>query len=371
MKNKIALITGVTGQDGSYLAEFLLKKNYVVYGIKRRSSSFNTQRIDHIINRADNNKGKLKILYGDLSDSSNLSGIIEKILPDEIYNLGAQSHVKVSFDLPEYTANINALGTLRILEIIKNLRNKKKIKFYQASTSELFGNVKVVPQSEKTPFYPRSPYACSKLFAHWITINYREAYKIYAANGIMFNHESPRRGETFITRKISVGLSKIFFGLQKYLYIGNLYSKRDWGDAKEYARMQWLILQQKKPSDYIVATGKQLTVKKFIELSCNYLGFTIGWKGKGLKEVGYIKNIFKKNINPIKKNQVIIKISKDYFRPTEVHSLVGDITKAKKELNWRTKSTIKDLIKSMIDFDLEKLKNDKNPNIISKKLKIE
>jgi len=357
MKKKIALITGITGQDGSYLAEFLLKKNYIIYGIKRRSSSFNTQRIDHILNQSNYFNNRLKIIYGDLSDSSNLSFIINKIIPDEIYNLAAQSHVKVSFDIPEYTANINALGTLRILEIIKNLKHKKKIKFYQASTSELFGNSKIIPQNEKTPFYPRSPYACSKLFAHWITINYREAYKIYAVNGIMFNHESPRRGETFITKKISSGLTRIFLGLQKHLYLGNLYSKRDWGSAKEYARMQWLILQKKKPDDYIIATGKQLTVKKFIELSCNYLGFTIGWNGKGLKENGYVKNIFKKNLTSLRKNQVIIKISKDYFRPTEVNSLVGDITKAKKKLNWKNKSTIKDLIKSMIDFDLHKLKN--------------
>jgi GDPmannose 4,6-dehydratase len=247
------------------------------------------------------------------------------------------------------------LGTLRILEIIKNLKFKKKIKFYQASTSELFGNIKKIPQNEKTPFYPRSPYACSKLFAHWITINYREAYNVFAANGILFNHESPRRGETFITRKISLGLSKIFFGLQKYLYVGNLYSKRDWGDAQEYAKMQWLILQQKTPSDYIVATGKQYTVKKFIELSCNYLGFVIGWKGKGINEIGYVKNFLKKNIFSLKKKQVIVKIDKNYFRPTEVDSLLGDISKAKKELNWRTKLTIKDLIKNMIDHDVKKL----------------
>ena len=357
MKKKVALITGITGQDGSYLAEFLLNKNYIVYGIKRRSSSFNTERIDHLIQEPQNNRRKIKIIYGDLSDSSNLSSIINKILPDEIYNLAAQSHVKVSFEIPEYTSNINGLGTLRILEIIKNLKFKKKIKFYQASTSELFGNIKKIPQNEKTPFYPRSPYACSKLFAHWITINYREAYNIFAVNGIMFNHESPRRGETFITRKISIGLSKIFLGLQKHLHVGNLYSKRDWGDAKEYARMQWLILQQKKPADYIVATGKQYTVKKFIELSCNYLGFTIGWKGRSVNEIGYVKNILKKNSNSIKKNQVIVKIDKNYFRPTEVNSLLGDMTKAKKELNWSTELTIKDLVRNMIDSDLNKFRN--------------
>lgn len=353
MKKKIALITGITGQDGSYLSEFLINKNYLVYGIKRRSSSFNTERLNHIMQEPQAKKKKLILVYGDLSDSSNLSYIINKILPDEIYNLGAQSHVKVSFDIPEYTANINALGALRILEIIKNLKTKKKIKFYQASTSELFGNIRKKPQNERTPFYPRSPYACSKLFAHWITINYREAYNLFACNGILFNHESPRRGETFITRKITMGLSKIVLGLQKCLFVGNLYSKRDWGDAEEYARMQWQILQKRTPSDYIIATGKQYTVKKFIELSSNYLGIKIGWKGKGIKEVGYIKKIIKKNKKSLKEGDVIIRIDKNYFRPTEVDNLMGDITKAKRDLKWRSNTSLKDLIKKMIDSDIK------------------
>jgi GDPmannose 4,6-dehydratase len=353
MKKKIALITGITGQDGSYLSEFLINKNYLVYGIKRRSSSFNTERLNHIMQEPQAKKKKLILVYGDLSDSSNLSYIINKILPDEIYNLGAQSHVKVSFDIPEYTANINALGALRILEIIKNLKPKKKIKFYQASTSELFGNIRKKPQNERTPFYPRSPYACSKLFAHWITINYREAYNLFACNGILFNHESPRRGETFITRKITMGLSKIVLGLQKCLFVGNLYSKRDWGDAEEYARMQWQILQKRTPSDYIIATGKQYTVKKFIELSSNYLGIKIGWKGKGIKEVGYIKKIIKKNKKLLKEGDVIIRIDKNYFRPTEVDNLMGDITKAKRDLKWRSNTSLKDLIKKMIDSDIK------------------
>ena len=353
MKKKIALITGITGQDGSYLSEFLINKNYLVYGIKRRSSSFNTERLNHIMQEPQAKKKKLILVYGDLSDSSNLSYIINKILPDEIYNLGAQSHVKVSFDIPEYTANINALGALRILEIIKNLKPKKKIKFYQASTSELFGNIRKKPQNERTPFYPRSPYACSKLFAHWITINYREAYNLFACNGILFNHESPRRGETFITRKITMGLSKIVLGLQKCLFVGNLYSKRDWGDAEEYARMQWQILQKRTPSDYIIATGKQYTVKKFIELSSNYLGIKIGWKGKGIKEVGYIKKIIKKNKKSLKEGDVIIRIDKNYFRPTEVDNLMGDITKAKRDLKWRSNTSLKDLIKKMIDSDIK------------------
>jgi len=348
MKKKIALITGVTGQDGSYLSEFLIKKNYIVYGIKRRSSSFNTSRLDHLINNSNANKN-FRLVFGDLSDSSNLSSLINDIKPDEIYNLGAQSHVSVSFQIPEYTANINALGALRILEIIKNLKKKKNIKLYQASTSELFGNTNEFPQNENTPFYPRSPYACSKLFAYWITINYREAYNIFASNGILFNHESPRRGETFVTRKITMGLSNIILGKQKILTVGNLYSKRDWGDAEEYARMQYLILQQNKPSDYVIATGKQYTVKKFIELCCEYLGFRIAWKGKGLKEYGYVKKIEKKNIDSINLNQIIVKINKKYFRPTEVSNLIGDIRKAKKELNWKSKTTIKDLIKKMLD----------------------
>jgi GDPmannose 4,6-dehydratase len=353
MKKKIALVTGVTGQDGSYLSEFLLKKNYKVFGLKRRSSSYNTSRVDHILEENKN----FKLIFGDLSDASNLNSVISEIMPDEIYNLGAQSHVAVSFKMPEYTAEVNGIGALRILEIIKNLKKIKDIKLYQASTSELFGNTSKFPQNENTPFYPRSPYACAKLFAYWITINYREAYNIFASNGILFNHESPRRGETFITRKITIGLSKIFYGLEKCLYVGNIYAKRDWGDAEEYAAMQWRILQQSKPSDYVIATGKQYTVKKFIELSCLYLGFKIGWRGKGMKEIGFVKEIFsKQRQTKFQKGQVIIRIDPVHFRPTEVDNLIGDISKSQKELKWKSKLTIDDLVKKMIDHDLKNTK---------------
>lgn len=353
MKKKIALITGVTGQDGSYLSEFLLKKDYKVFGLKRRSSSYNTSRVDHLLEENRN----FKLVFGDLSDSSNLNNIISEIMPDEIYNLGAQSHVAVSFKIPEYTSEVNALGALRILEIIKNLKKRKNIKLYQASTSELFGNTSKFPQNEKTPFYPRSPYACAKLFAYWITINYREAYNIFASNGILFNHESPRRGETFVTRKITIGLSKIFYGLEKCLYVGNIYAKRDWGDAEEYAAMQWKILQQTKPSDYVIATGKQYTVKKFIELTCLYLGVKIAWKGKGMKEIGFVKEISsKQRQSKFQKGQVIVRIDPSYFRPTEVDNLVGDISKSQKELKWKSKLTINDLVKKMIDHDLKSIR---------------
>ena len=353
MKKKVALITGVTGQDGSYLSEFLLKKDYKVFGLKRRSSSYNTSRVDHLLEENRN----FKLVFGDLSDSSNLNNIISEIMPDEIFNLGAQSHVAVSFKIPEYTSEVNALGALRILEIIKNLKKRKNIKLYQASTSELFGNTSKFPQNEKTPFYPRSPYACAKLFAYWITINYREAYNIFASNGILFNHESPRRGETFVTRKITIGLSKIFYGLEKCLYVGNIYAKRDWGDAEEYAAMQWKILQQPKPSDYVIATGKQYTVKKFIELTCLYLGVEIGWRGKGTKEIGFVKEIsLKQRQSKFQKGQVIVRIDPSYFRPTEVDNLVGDISKSQKELKWKYKLTINDLVKKMIDHDLKSIR---------------
>jgi GDPmannose 4,6-dehydratase len=353
MKKKIALITGVTGQDGSYLSEFLLKKDYKVFGLKRRSSSYNTSRVDHLLEENRN----FKLVFGDLSDSSNLNNIISEIMPDEIYNLGAQSHVAVSFKIPEYTSEVNALGALRILEIIKNLKKRKNIKLYQASTSELFGNTSKFPQNENTPFYPRSPYACAKLFAYWITINYREAYNIFASNGILFNHESPRRGETFVTRKITIGLSKIFYGLEKCLFVGNIYAKRDWGDAEEYAAMQWKILQQAKPSDYVIATGKQYTVKKFIELTCLYLGVKIGWKGKGIKEIGFVKEIsLKQRQSKFQKGQVIVRIDPSYFRPTEVDNLVGDISKSQKELKWKSKLTINDLVKKMLDHDLKSIR---------------
>jgi len=354
MKKKIAFITGVTGQDGSYLSEFLLNKGYKVFGLKRRSSSYNTSRVDRIL---EINKD-FKLVFGDLSDSSNLNSVISDIMPDEIYNLGAQSHVAVSFKIPEYTSDVNALGALRILEIIKNLKKKKNIKLYQASTSELFGNTSKFPQNENTPFYPRSPYACAKLFAYWITVNYREAYDIFASNGILFNHESPRRGETFITRKITIGLSKIFYGLEKCLYVGNIYSKRDWGDAEEYAAMQWKILQQNKPSDYVIATGKQYTVKKFIELACLHLGVKIDWRGKGVNEIGFVKEIFlNKRVTKFKKGQIIVQIDPIYFRPTEVDNLIGDISKSQKELKWKSKLTINDLVKKMVDHDLKILKS--------------
>ena len=355
MKKKVALITGVTGQDGSYLVELLLEKNYIVHGIKRRSSSFNTKRIEHIYEDHFKKNKKFFLHFGDLTDGPNLSSLINKILPDEVYNLGAQSHVGVSFDIPEYTTNVNALGTLKILEVIKSLKDKKKIKFYQASTSELYGLNRKSPQNEKTPFYPRSPYACSKLFAHWITINYREAYGLFACNGILFNHESPRRGETFVTKKIIDQLCKIVNGREKSLVMGNIYALRDWGYAKDYAEMQWMMLQQKRPDDYVIATGKQYTVKKFIEKTAKQLGFLLTWKGKGLSEVGIIKKIIKNSISKIKEGQIIIRIDKRYFRPSEVDKLVGDSKKAQKILKWKPKVNIDALIKIMIKDKLKQI----------------
>ena len=341
---KIALITGITGQDGSYLAELLLKKNYIVYGIKRRSSSINTERIDEIYEDPNDYNTRLRLVYGDLTDSLSVLEIINKIKPDEIYNLAAQSHVKVSFNIPEYTSNVVALGALRILEAIRILKLEKKTKFYQASSSELFGKSKDFKQSELTSFYPRSPYAVSKLYAYWITINYREAYGIFACNGILFNHESPRRGETFVTKKITTALVKIKLGLQKTLNIGNLYSKRDWGHAKDYVYMQWKMLQQKKPKDYVIATGKQYTVKDFIEYTCKEIGLKIKWLGSGANE---------KAIN-IENKKIIIKVNKKYFRPTEVEHLLGNSKKAKKELNWEPKISFKELVKDMVQYDLKK-----------------
>jgi len=347
---KKALITGVTGQDGSYLAEFLLNKNYEVHGIKRRSSSFNTQRIEHIYQDPHIENKNFILHYGDLTDSTNLIKIIQHIQPDEIYNLGAQSHVAVSFESPEYTANSDAIGTLRLLEAIKILNLTKKTKFYQASTSELFGAIKESPQNENTPFYPRSPYGVAKLYAHWITVNYRESYGIFACNGILFNHESPRRGETFVTRKITRGLSRINEGLEKCLYMGNLDSLRDWGHAKDYIEMQWLILQQDKPDDYVIATGRQESVRRFIELSANELGWysskyqkSIIWEGTGLDEIG------KRADN----GDIVIKVDPRYFRPCEVDSLLGDASKAEKELGWKPKVSFEELIKSMIKNDKE------------------
>jgi GDPmannose 4,6-dehydratase len=341
MKKKIALITGVTGQDGSYLAEFLLKKNYIVHGIKRRSSSINTSRIDHIYEDPFKKKKKIFFLhYGDLTDSLSLQNLVSKINPDEIYNLGAQSHVAVSFEIPEYTANSDAIGTLRLLETIRIL-NKKKIKFYQASTSELYGKTTSQFQNEKTLFYPRSPYGVAKLYSFWITKNYRESYKIFACNGILFNHESPRRGETFVTTKIVKGLVRIKYGLQKQLVLGNLYSKRDWGHAKDYVEAMWLMLQQKKPDDFVIATGKQYSIKFFIEQVCKILNIKINWKGKGINTLGINKN-----------GKIIIKCSKKYQRPSDVVNLRGDYTKAKKILKWTPKITIFELIDEMIKEEI-------------------
>ena len=362
---KKALITGVTGQDGSYLAEFLLNKNYEVHGIKRRSSSFNTQRIEHVYQDPHIENKNFILHYGDLTDSTNLIKLIQQIQPDEIYNLGAQSHVAVSFESPEYTANSDAIGTLRLLEAIKILNLIKKTKFYQASTSELFGAIKESPQNEKTPFYPRSPYGVAKLYAHWITINYRESYDIFACNGILFNHESPRRGETFVTRKITRGLSRINEGLEKCLYMGNLDSLRDWGHAKDYIEMQWLMLQQEKPDDYVIATGRQESVRRFIEVSANELGWysskykrSIIWEGKGLDEIGRRAD----------NGDIVVKIDPRYFRPCEVDSLLGDATKAERELGWKPKVSFEELIKSMIKNDKKEaekesfiLKNRLNP----------
>ena len=341
MKKK-ALIFGVTGQDGSYLSELLIKKKYEVHGVKRRSSSINTKRIDHIYQDPHLKKRNFILHYGDVTDSTSVSEIVNKIKPHEIYNLAAQSHVAVSFEVPEYSANADALGTLRILEAIKFHNLKKKTKFYQAGTSEMFGRVQTVPQNEKTPFYPLSPYGVAKVYAHWITKNYREAYNIFASNGILFNHESPRRGETFVTKKIVSALCKIKFGKQKKLFLGNLNSKRDWGHAKDYCYAMWLILQYKKPDDFIIATGKQYSIKQFINFTANQLNMNIKWKGKGLSEKGYNH-----------KNEVIIECDKNYLRPLDVNTLLGNSSKARKLLKWKPKININSLIKEMIDEELK------------------
>tara|TARA_A100001015_G_scaffold92530_1_gene103007 strand:+ start:2429 stop:3502 length:1074 start_codon:yes stop_codon:yes gene_type:complete len=343
---KKALITGVTGQDGSYLAEFLLKKGYQVHGIKRRSSIINTSRIDHLYQDPHETNLKLILHHGDLTDSTSLVRIIQSIQPDEIYNLAAQSHVAVSFEEPEYTANSDALGTLRILEAIRILKLEKKTKFYQASTSELYGMVEKSPQDENTPFYPRSPYGVAKLYAFWITVNYREAYGIYACNGILFNHESPVRGETFVTRKITRALARIKLGLQKNLYLGNLNAKRDWGHARDYVEAQWLMLQQKLPQDFVIATGKQYSVREFINLAAEYLDMKIEWKGNDLNEIGLINN------------KEVIKIDPRYYRPTEVETLLGDATKAKNELNWAPKISFKELVEEMTMEDFRNAKKE-------------
>ena len=352
MNKKKALITGITGQDGSYLAEFLLKKSYIVHGIKRKSSSYNTDRINMIYeNKKFSNRFFLH--YGDLVDTGSILEIIKEIKPDEIYNLAAQSHVGVSFKLPNYTTQVNAIGTLNILDSIKKLKLEKKVKFYQASTSELFGQIQEKKQSENTKFYPKSPYASSKLFAYWITKNYRESYKMFASNGILFNHESPRRGETFVTRKITIGISRIINGLDKCLYLGNIYALRDWGHARDYVEMCWKVLQYKKSDDFIIATEKQYSVKFFVEKCFQYLGIKISWIGKGLNEKAIIKKFDIKKFPNLKEKMIVVRIDKKYFRPNEVDNLVGNSTKAKKVLNWKPKTTIYDLISEMMESDLK------------------
>ena len=342
---KIALIFGITGQDGSYLAEYLIKKKYIVHGVKRRSSSLNTSRIDHLYQDPHEKIRRLVLHYGDVSDSLSVSSIVKKVKPDEIYNLAAQSHVAVSFEVPEYTANADALGALRILEAIKFHGLENKTKFYQAGTSEMFGKVQQVPQNEKTPFYPRSPYGVAKVYAHWITVNYRQAYNIFACNGILFNHESPVRGETFVTRKIVIALCKIKLGLQKKLYLGNLNSKRDWGHAKDYVIAMWKILQKNKPTDYVISTGRQYTVQQFVNFVLKELNIKFFWKGKGVNCKCYNEN-----------NEIIVQCDKEYFRPLEVDTLLGDSRKALKDLKWKPKFSIKDLVKDMVSSELTNLK---------------
>ena len=343
MQKKTALIFGITGQDGSYLADFLLKKNYIVHGVKRRSSSFNTARIDHIYQDPHETKKRFILHYGDVTDSSSVSQIIKNVKPNEIYNLAAQSHVAVSFEVPEYTANADGLGVLRILEAIKFHKLEKYTKFYQAGTSEMYGNVQQIPQTEKTDFYPLSPYGVAKLYGHWITKNYREAYKIFACNGILFNHESPRRGETFVTKKIIRGLVRIKYGLDKKLFLGNLDAKRDWGHAKDYVEAMWKILQQKKPEDYVIATGKQYSIRVFTNIVCKKLGLDISWNGKGTKEKGLIE----------KGKKTIIEIDKNYFRPLDVNTLLGNAQKARKKLNWKPKYDLNSLIDEMISEEVK------------------
>ena len=352
MKKK-ALITGVTGQDGSYLAEFLLEKGYEVHGIKRRASSLNTQRIDHIYQDPHVDNANFILHYGDLTDSSNLTRILQEVQPDEVYNLGAQSHVAVSFESPEYTADVDAMGTLRLLEAIRLLGLEKKTRFYQASTSELYGLVQETPQTETTPFYPRSPYAVAKMYAYWITVNYREAYGMYACNGILFNHESPRRGETFVTRKITRGLANIAQGLESCLFMGNLDALRDWGHAKDYVRMQWMMLQQDKPDDFVIATGVQYSVRQFIEWSANELGLTLRFEGEGINEKAIVAEIKGDKTPAIKVGDVIVQIDQRYFRPAEVETLLGDPAKAKKVLGWTPEITVQEMCTEMVAEDLK------------------
>jgi len=359
---KKALITGITGQDGAYLAEFLLKKGYEVHGIKRRASLFNTDRIDHLYQDPHVEDRRFVLHYGDMTDSSSLIHVVQKVQPDEVYNLAAQSHVAVSFEEPEYTADSDALGTLRLLEAIRTLGLADKTRFYQASTSELFGKVQEIPQRETTPFYPRSPYAAAKLYAYWITINYREAYGIYACNGILFNHESPIRGETFVTRKITRGLARIVLGLDKCLYLGNLDAKRDWGHAKDYVEMMWLMLQQEVADDFVVATGEQRSVRDFIEAAAAELGITLRWEGTGIDETGIIDSLDASRLtphaSPLNVGDVVIRIDPRYFRPTEVEALLGDPSKAKEKLGWAPKIAFKDMVAEMLREDLELARRD-------------
>jgi GDPmannose 4,6-dehydratase len=352
MKKK-ALITGVTGQDGSYLAEFLLEKGYEVHGIKRRASSFNTQRVDHIFQDPHVENKNFILHYGDLTDSSNLTRILQEVQPDEVYNLGAQSHVAVSFESPEYTADVDAIGTLRLLEAIRLLGLEKKTKFYQASTSELYGEVQEIPQKETTPFYPRSPYAVAKMYAYWITVNYRESYGMYACNGILFNHESPRRGETFVTRKITRGLANIAQGLEPCLYMGNIDALRDWGHAKDYVRMQWMMLQQDNPEDFVIATGVQYSVRQFISWSAKELGLTIEFSGEGVDEIGTVVAIEGDKAPSLNVGDVIVKVDPRYFRPAEVETLLGDPTKAKEKLGWTPEITVQEMCAEMVAEDLK------------------
>ena len=350
---KKALITGVTGQDGSYLAELLLEKGYEVHGIKRRASSFNTERIDHIYEDPQVEDGRFRLHYGDLSDTSNLTRIISEVEPDEVYNLGAQSHVAVSFESPEYTADVDAIGTLRLLEAIRFLGLEKKTRFYQASTSELYGLVQEVPQKETTPFYPRSPYAAAKLYAYWTVVNYREAYNIHASNGILFNHESPRRGETFVTRKITRALANISQGVQARLYLGNMDALRDWGHAKDYVRMQWMMLQQDEPDDFVIATGKQISVREFVQLSAREAGIELKFSGEGVDEIATVKSRDSEKAPAVNEGDVIVKVDPRYFRPAEVETLLGDPTKAKEKLGWVPEITVEEMCAEMVANDLE------------------
>ncbi|MBK1827796.1 GDP-mannose 4,6-dehydratase [Haloferula rosea] len=350
---KKALITGITGQDGSYLAEFLLEKGYEVHGIKRRASLFNTQRVDHIYEDPHVENARFKLHYGDLTDTSNLTRILREVEPDEVYNLGAQSHVAVSFEAPEYTADVDAIGTLRLLEAIRFLGLEKKTRFYQASTSELYGLVQEIPQKETTPFYPRSPYAVAKMYAYWITVNYRESYGMYACNGILFNHESPRRGETFVTRKITRGVANIAQGLEDCLYLGNMDALRDWGHAKDYVRMQWMMLQQEKPDDFVIATGTQISVREFVKLSATEAGISLEFSGSGVDEIATVTAVNADLAPEVSVGDVIVRVDPRYFRPAEVETLLGDPTKAKEKLGWVPEITVEEMCSEMVASDLE------------------